>query len=143
MASVINLLMIALCSVFGPGSELVSKRSTFCNPTIISIPSPNQPLSSYQSSQSSSSYHQDLNQILGPLKASQTLSVLIEGARRGMKECQKQFKDERWNCTPSEPDPSMQIFHSTITKGMNFLYDPLSVKIIFQKVRRIRNSLLW
>lgn len=128
--SAINLLMIALCSVFGPGSELISMRSTFCNPTIItSSESVNQDM--IPSTKSSNNHHnQDLNQILGPLKASSSLSVLIEGTRRGMKECQKVFKDERWNCTPSEPNPRNQIFDSTISKGTNYFTDyPLMGKI--------------
>lgn len=153
MASVINLLMVALCSVFGPGSELISLRSSFCNPTIISNNYSSTPSSSQSRSPSSSSpsynqhqdkdhgyhhrhHHQDnqdmsnqLNQMLGPLKASQTLGVLIEGAKRGMKECQEQFKNERWNCTPSEPDARMQIFHTTISKG-NHHHQQSNVKFI-------------
>lgn len=118
--SAINLLMIALCSVFGPGSELISLRSTFCNPTIISQESDNLPPGQQQQfNHHHNNQIDNLNQILGPLKSSSSLSVLLNGARKGMKECQKVFKDERWNCTPSETDPRKQIFDSTMIKGIN------------------------
>ena len=40
--------------------------------------------------------------------------AVSEGAKRGIKECQKQFKNERWNCT-TEGDES--VFGHTLQRG--------------------------
>lgn len=40
--------------------------------------------------------------------------AVSEGARQGINECQRQFKHERWNCTP-EGDES--VFGHTLQRG--------------------------
>jgi len=45
-----------------------------------------------------------------------TISSVKEGARRGIRECQYQFRNERWNCTTRENDES--VFGYTMQRGM-------------------------
>ena len=40
-----------------------------------------------------------------------------KGAKLGVEECQKQFKDQRWNCTTMERDVS--VFGKVMKKGIN------------------------
>ncbi len=45
--------------------------------------------------------------------------AVSEGAKRGIHECQKQFKNERWNCT-TEGDES--VFGHTLQRGQFYYY---------------------
>ena len=45
-----------------------------------------------------------------------TIKSVSEGARRGIRECQYQFRYERWNCTTRDADYS--VFGQMLTRGM-------------------------
>jgi len=44
-----------------------------------------------------------------------TITAVSDGARRGIRECQFQFRHERWNCTTRDDDYS--VFGYTLTRG--------------------------
>lgn len=44
-----------------------------------------------------------------------TIKAVSEGARRGIRECQYQFRHERWNCTTRDDDHS--VFGYTLQRG--------------------------
>ncbi|RWS29971.1 Wnt16 like-like protein [Leptotrombidium deliense] len=53
-----------------------------------------------------------------------------EGARRGIVECQQQFKNERWNCTP---EGEFEVFGHTLQRGSRetaFLYAITSAGVV-------------
>ena len=54
--------------------------------------------------------------------------AVSEGAKRAINECQKQFKNERWNCT-TEGDKS--VFGHTLQRGLQFIYRSLRSFIDF------------
>lgn len=49
-----------------------------------------------------------------------TIQVVSDGARRGIKECQFQFRHERWNCTTKEDDYS--VFGYELGRGKLRIY---------------------
>lgn len=44
-----------------------------------------------------------------------TIKAVSEGAKRGIRECQYQFRHERWNCTTRDDDYS--VFGYTLQRG--------------------------
>jgi hypothetical protein len=44
-----------------------------------------------------------------------TIQAVSDGARRGIRECQFQFRHERWNCSTRDDDYS--VFGYTLTRG--------------------------
>lgn len=55
-----------------------------------------------------------------------TIRSVSDGARRGIEECQFQFRNERWNCTTNVNEQS--VFGYTLERGLLLLYFfPLSI----------------
>ena len=45
---------------------------------------------------------------------------VVQGAKMGVKECQHQFRDNRWNCSTSQRDSS--VFGKVMLKGESHLF---------------------
>ncbi|PVD25186.1 hypothetical protein C0Q70_15684 [Pomacea canaliculata] len=63
-------------------------------------------------------------------KNPESLFCISEGARRGILECQQQFKYERWNCTTST---NQKVFGPVLKKGTKetaFIYAILSAGVV-------------
>ena len=53
-------------------------------------------------------------------KNPESLLCISEGARLGIRECQYQFRNERWNCTTST---NYTVFGDVLRKGKNICYN--------------------
>lgn len=58
-----------------------------------------------------------------------TIKAVSEGARRGIRECQYQFRHERWNCTTKEDDHS--VFGYALQRGKKHRKKIITIKKMF------------